>query len=65
MEALPFLRGKTSRALGASEAHINAGGTQLNCAPILSEGVAWVVACEISRGLGDLRADDQVDGPSH
>ena len=29
------------------------------------EGVAWVVACEISRGLGDLRADDQVDGPSH
>ena len=66
VEALPFLRGKTSRAPGASRAaHIKAGCKQLNCAPILPEGVARGVACEISRGLGDLRADDPVGGPSH
>lgn len=58
MEALPSLRGRTSRALGALKAHINAGCKQLNCAPILSEGVGARDrrVHEINRGLGDLRA---------
>jgi hypothetical protein len=57
MEALPFLNGRTSRALGALKAHINAGCKHLNCAPILSEGAGSGDrrVHEINRDLGDLR----------
>jgi hypothetical protein len=57
MAGVPFLRSKSSRSLGATKAHINAGCKALNRAPILSEGrgAGELRLHEINRSLGDLR----------
>jgi hypothetical protein len=57
MDALPFLRGKSSMALGALKSHVNAACKALDRAPLLAPGSGsgpWQVH-EIDRALGPLR----------
>ena len=57
IEALPFLRGKTSASLRAAKSHVNAACKGSGKAPILAEGTGTGSQRihQINPGLGDLR----------
>jgi len=57
MEKLPFLKGRTSRSLGLLKGHVNGECKQLDCEPILAEGVGAgdYRIHQINPHLGELR----------